>query len=360
MAQQAREELEKTRKSLLESGKYSDFVITCKGDKYRVHKSVVCASSGFFERAERFPTSEKGEKDTVDLPEDEQAVIKLLICYLYESEYAPKLPDVNCMDEISEIAYSGPRSRVFHDKFPHTCAAHRCPDQAVCPHHYCQNTAGTNGCNSSCVDFICKICCPNAPPLALPSAPGQPDQLLLHSKMYEIADKYDVIGLKQLAREKFLRAASKFWDHEQFPPAAHYAFSTTPEEDKGLRDIVSNIILKHMSLLNKPAIEALLTEFNGLAVASSTMAPPDAHALLSTVESLLKSGAYSDLIITCGPDVHKVHKAIVCPGCDFFKVQGCRTTRNTERLFCFMCKGFAGDTIDLPEDEPETTALLLF
>ena len=40
--------------SLLESGDYSDFVITCGSDTYNVHKSVVCARSEFFKRAERF------------------------------------------------------------------------------------------------------------------------------------------------------------------------------------------------------------------------------------------------------------------------------------------------------------------
>jgi hypothetical protein len=84
--------------------------------------------------------------------------------------------------------------------------------------------------------------------------------------MYEIGDKYDVIGLKGLAREKFLRGCTEYWDDKYFASAAHYAFSTTPENDKGLRDIISNIIAKHMSLLNKPAVETLLTEFNGLAL----------------------------------------------------------------------------------------------
>lgn len=82
--------------------------------------------------------------------------------------------------------------------------------------------------------------------------------------MYEIGDKYAVTGLKQLAREKFFRAACSFWDSDDFAPAAHHAFSTTPEHDKGLRDIVKNTISQHMSLLNKPGIEILCTEFSTL------------------------------------------------------------------------------------------------
>jgi hypothetical protein len=85
--------------------------------------------------------------------------------------------------------------------------------------------------------------------------------------MYEIGDKYDVLGLKQLALAKFSLACTEHWDSRKFASAAHYAFSTTPESDKGLRDIVTKTISDHMQILKSPAVEALLTEFNGLAVA---------------------------------------------------------------------------------------------
>jgi hypothetical protein len=83
--------------------------------------------------------------------------------------------------------------------------------------------------------------------------------------MYEIVDKYLVVGLKDLARAKFDRACAKYWDDELFAPAAHHVLSTTPEYDKGLRDVVSRVISEHIVLLNKPSVEALLEEFKGLA-----------------------------------------------------------------------------------------------
>jgi hypothetical protein len=84
--------------------------------------------------------------------------------------------------------------------------------------------------------------------------------------MYEIGDKYDVLGLKQLALAKFSLACEKYWQSQKFAPAAHYAFSTTPESDKGLRDIVTETIAEHIEMLSSPAVEALLNEFNGLAL----------------------------------------------------------------------------------------------
>jgi hypothetical protein len=84
--------------------------------------------------------------------------------------------------------------------------------------------------------------------------------------MYEIADKYDVVGLKDLVIEKFKRSCQNFWNEATFAAAAHHAFMTTPEQDKGLRNIVADTIAAHpKQLVSKPGIKSLLTEFGGLA-----------------------------------------------------------------------------------------------
>ena len=38
-------------RSLLESGKYSDYTIVCNDREWRVHKAVVCVESVYFEAA---------------------------------------------------------------------------------------------------------------------------------------------------------------------------------------------------------------------------------------------------------------------------------------------------------------------
>jgi hypothetical protein len=97
----------------------------------------------------------------------------------------------------------------------------------------------------------------------VPAAGGGPIHLLLHAKMYEMGDKYDVVGLKQLAREKFIRACTRYWDSKHFGPAVHHAFNTTPDEDQGLREVVNSVVAQHIELLNKPEIEILAKELNG-------------------------------------------------------------------------------------------------
>lgn len=84
--------------------------------------------------------------------------------------------------------------------------------------------------------------------------------------MYELADKYNIVGLKELSKGKFEIGCSAFWDTDTFPVAAQYAFSTTVEEDKGLRDIVIFTIATRPQLIKKPEIQVLLKEFGSLSL----------------------------------------------------------------------------------------------
>jgi hypothetical protein len=220
--------------------------------------------------------TQESEQDIINLPDDESNVIKLLIQYLYESEYEPLLPenDSSTTATSASIVHEGSRPKQdlngnrYSYEFPHTCNLFNglCAKRLICPHHTCSHDVffRTGSYNRCCSNFDCGICNPPAPPLPLLN--GTSDQLLLHAKMYEIAEKYDVGGLKELVIEKFSRACEHFWDDAKFSVAAYHVFSTTPDHDKGLRDVISGTIASHMkALVKKPEIETLLTEFNGLA-----------------------------------------------------------------------------------------------
>ncbi|KAG9206956.1 hypothetical protein G6514_000246 [Epicoccum nigrum] len=110
----------------------------------------------------------------------------------------------------------------------------------------------------------CELCeAPSSPP---PPPAGKAQDLLLHAKMYETGDKYEVKGLKDLAKDKFEASCKHFWNTSSFAVAARHAFSTTIEDDKGLRNIVSATISEHLELVDDPGVGAVMTEFNGLAL----------------------------------------------------------------------------------------------
>ncbi|KAJ4984238.1 BTB/POZ domain-containing protein [Stagonosporopsis vannaccii] len=255
-------------KDSMTSGAYSDLTITCGSDIYKVHKVVVCGRADFFARAVKFGGQES-QTGEIHLPKDEPEVIKLLIRYLYEGEYEPTLSQDGDNGTLPIPAPPTPtpprtprihKSQIYHLLFPHKCyLPHRsCTSPLVCPHHTCNY----NSCGYTCSEFICKEC--QTPPL--PQLNGTASQLLTHSKMYEIGERYEVIGLKDLAKEKFARACKHFWNTPDFAPAAHHAFSTTIEDDKGLRGIVSATICEHIELVNEPGVSVLMMQFNGLAL----------------------------------------------------------------------------------------------
>lgn len=89
--------------------------------------------------------------------------------------------------------------------------------------------------------------------------------MLTHAKMYEIGDKYQVVGLKDLARRKFKVSCNVHWNDVMFVEALEHAYSTTIDEDVGLRSVVEDTICNHMELLNKSEVQNTVQEFEGLA-----------------------------------------------------------------------------------------------
>ncbi|KAF1915942.1 hypothetical protein BDU57DRAFT_515747 [Ampelomyces quisqualis] len=270
MAEAARQRVLDSIKSLRETDDYSDLVITCGTCSYSVHKAIVCKRADFFARAVKFGGKEASE-GKINLPEDEPAIVNLLMQYLYEGEYEPLLPDKalaakvsynkTAQLEIIKTASYDTYGNTYTYDFPHACHSSptkkwRCIAKFLCPHHTCNQD-----CSGFCRDFVCTKCTRIHSTLE-----GAADQLLLHAKMYEIADKYDVVGLKELVQEKFKRACKTFWDDHSFAAAANHTFSTTVAEDKGLRDIVSSTISEHVELMQKAEIQALMMEHNGLAL----------------------------------------------------------------------------------------------
>ncbi len=195
------------------------------------------------------------QKDTIDLPEDEPKTVELLLHFLYKGDYDPVL--LADLPQPTRPATS-PQGHTYTYRFPHKCDGYYDRDSYVCPHHTCEGSARYYTGNQ----FTCKEC--TAAPL--PRLNGDAEQLLTHSKMYEISDKYNVEGLKDLAKEKFNRACKHFWNSPSFAVAANDALSTTIEDDMGLRDIVIASICDHIELVSDPAISVLLTQFNGIAL----------------------------------------------------------------------------------------------
>lgn len=195
------------------------------------------------------------ESGVIDLPGDEPEITKLLVQYLYEAEYNPVLPTDS---QVRTSTAAPPQEAGYKYDFPHSCQNGTSPSdwfddtctEKVCPHHTCaDHQPWANYC---CQNFTCELC--------------KAEDFLLHAKMYETGDKYEVVGLKDLAKDKFKASCKHFWRNPSFALAVRHAFSTTVEDDTGLRDIVSATTSEHLELVNDPEVGAILAEFNGSAL----------------------------------------------------------------------------------------------
>jgi hypothetical protein len=90
--------------------------------------------------------------------------------------------------------------------------------------------------------------------------------LTIHATMYALGDKYQVDGLSQLAREKFESCLHHHAHSEDFITAVQLAYSSTPDTNRGLRDVV---------------LSAFRTQFN---IDITKM--PGAEAKLDTIDEL--------------------------------------------------------------------------
>lgn len=65
-------------------------------------------------------------------------------------------------------------------------------------------------------------------------------KLIVNTQVYAMAEKFDIPQLKLLAKEKFLKNAQS-WPNSEFPAIAHEVLTSTPQSDRGLRDILRDM-----------------------------------------------------------------------------------------------------------------------
>ena len=89
--------------------------------------------------------------------------------------------------------------------------------------------------------------------------------LVFHAEMYSLADKYNIRGMKVLAQDYFQDRADGNCRAKEFPTAIRTIYKTTVDEDRGLRDVVVNIISMNMDLLDGPEVKEAIKDTANLA-----------------------------------------------------------------------------------------------
>ncbi|EEU33542.1 uncharacterized protein NECHADRAFT_89388 [Fusarium vanettenii 77-13-4] len=89
--------------------------------------------------------------------------------------------------------------------------------------------------------------------------------LVVHTRTYNLVEKYQIIGLKTLALRKFRDAASEKWNSSGFLDAVYEAYGSAPENDTSLKEAIVEIIVEHKELLDKDGTRRMLKEVDFLA-----------------------------------------------------------------------------------------------
>ncbi|PVI05415.1 hypothetical protein DM02DRAFT_498558, partial [Periconia macrospinosa] len=90
---------------------------------------------------------------------------------------------------------------------------------------------------------------------------------IIHAKVYAIAEKYHIQGLKFVAIENFRLATLDVIVNKEFCNAIDVVYTTTPDSDRGLRDLVVKRIRNIVERIGFPEeVESLCKEIPELAV----------------------------------------------------------------------------------------------
>ncbi|KAI7376996.1 hypothetical protein KC336_g19652, partial [Hortaea werneckii] len=206
-------------RQLLNTGKYSDLTIKCGLRTFKVHQAIVCARSEYFAAACKPGAFKEGATGIIELQStvdpnaakddpslDDPAAVKLMIDFLYLHDY--------------------PTTRTCLDS------------------------------SEACNVWIMGLADHN---------PGDAGAIM-HAKVYALGCKYQIPSLQSTSVKKFEEAATLAWATDEFVHAVHLIYSTTPDSDTALREVAARVILEHDDeLCNKPAMEAVIRSFDGLA-----------------------------------------------------------------------------------------------
>jgi len=269
-------ELRSALASLFECGKYSDLTIVCGSKRYSVHRVLLATRSTFFEGACRggFQESSTG---VIDLTEDDAEAVEHMVHYFYHLDYLHKpLSRGNSRRSTRPYSPSPATSRFTRRSPPKKL------NMAVLDDPLLAQMAAASPLTPPAEDTLFQ---PLDVSLKLPDSPmaeqfadeymesvaEEPEvdvesaHLVTHAKVYAIAEKYGIAGLKSLARSKFSYQVSMHLDSAEFADACAEAYESTYHTDRGLRDVIIQTFRANPELSMRQDVEMVVRETPGLA-----------------------------------------------------------------------------------------------
>lgn len=90
--------------------------------------------------------------------------------------------------------------------------------------------------------------------------------LITHTRVYALAEKYDIPSLKDLAQSKFEMAMACYYDSSEFADAIEEVYCSTIDSDRGLRDVVLQAFRAHPALATTQDVYTVIKDTPSLAL----------------------------------------------------------------------------------------------
>ncbi|KAF5876306.1 putative btb poz domain protein [Botrytis fragariae] len=254
---------------MLDSGRYSDLTIKCGNKVFKVHRNVVCLQSrplaAHVDGA--FLEALTGE---INLPDDHPAIFERIIKFLYTGDFDATPSTDETVKEASSEHVKEPLIEAFDENSP----------------------------------VLVKE--------TVYEAVDEPLEILtICTRVFTMAEKYDIPELKVLAKTKFEEAVSTEWNTASLSASLWLMYDELPESDRLLKDIAIQAAASHVNeLVDRGEFAALCKENGDIAF------------------DVLKASLHVS-----------THSGKTCPYCDM-EYENRVLKRKKEKYYCNNCNNY--------------------
>ncbi|KAE8554265.1 hypothetical protein EYB25_002803 [Talaromyces marneffei] len=203
----------------LESGEYSDFLVTCGNREFHVHRLVICPRSSYF-RLMCKDNFKEGITQKLELVDEDPDVFQSVLTFLYTGIY-----------ETCKIT--------GNEEIENTPSTERSCNSSEDSENDDENQQHQGG------------------------RPATTEDILAHVQLYASGDKFDIRDLKEVSSKMFRNQLNRTSVEKlNIPDIIRAVYTSTPHNDAALRPVLIDYCVQNLNaLLIQPGMAEVLSDF---------------------------------------------------------------------------------------------------
>ncbi|KAI0130419.1 hypothetical protein BJ170DRAFT_620108 [Xylariales sp. AK1849] len=244
------DELLRSLKEIFTSGLYSDLKISCGDNHHRVHRAIVLPRSPLLASlCEEIHTDI--DQHGIVIPDEDPQAVEMMLHYLYTLDY----PKVLAKQQESGFI-NGSVTNGNHAEDVKQIAGH--PTTPILEYSIEQEQFEPVPPSENGAEQPIKKKGKKKKKSVVSPSPQVSSNLVVHAKIYALASKFCIQGLKILSAEKFKTEVESCWDSDDFLSAAQQVYTSTDAQDRTMRDAVLSVLKQHTELLDRKQVQDVI------------------------------------------------------------------------------------------------------